>query len=141
MKKVELKGIITPILTPMKEDESINTEELRNQIERLIDGGVHGIFPFGTNGEGYILSEAEKVEVLETTIDQVKGRVPVYAGSGCISTADTIRMSKKAEELGADVLSIITPSFAVASQKELCRSGKTCRYSDCALQYSGTYRK
>ena len=76
MKKVELKGIITPILTPMKEDESINTEELRNQIERLIDGGVHGIFPFGTNGEGYILSEAEKVEVLETTIDQVKGRVP-----------------------------------------------------------------
>lgn len=51
MKKVELKGIITPILTPMKEDESINTEELRNQIERLIAGGVHGIFPFGTNGE------------------------------------------------------------------------------------------
>ena len=100
MKKVELKGIITPILTPMKEDESVNTEELRNQIERLIDGGVHGIFPFGTNGEGYILSEAEKVEVLEATIDQVKGRVPVYAGSGCISTADTIRMSKKAEELG-----------------------------------------
>ena len=90
----------------MKEDESINTEELRNQIERLIAGGVHGIFPFGTNGEGYILSETEKVEVLETTIDQVKGRVPVYAGSGCISTADTIRMSKKAEELGADVLSI-----------------------------------
>ena len=119
MKKVELKGIITPILTPMKEDESINTEELRNQIERLIAGGVHGIFPFGTNGEGYILSETEKVEVLEITIDQVKGRVPVYAGSGCISTADTIRMSKKAEELGADVLSIITPSFAVASQKEL----------------------
>lgn len=119
MKKVELKGIITPILTPMKEDESVNTEELRNQIERLIDGGVHGIFPFGTNGEGYILSEAEKVEVLEATIDQVKGRVPVYAGSGCISTADTIRMSKKAEELGADVLSIITPSFAVAISKRV----------------------
>lgn len=119
MKKVELKGIITPILTPMNADESINTEELRVQIERLIDGGVHGIFPFGTNGEGYILSEAEKCEVLEAAIDQVKGRVPVYAGSGCISTADTIRMSKEAEKIGADVLSIITPSFAVASQKEL----------------------
>ncbi|MFR6111938.1 MAG: dihydrodipicolinate synthase family protein [Dialister invisus] len=50
----------------------MNTEELRAQIERLIDGGVHGIFPFGTNGEGYILSENEKVEVLEATIDQVK---------------------------------------------------------------------
>lgn len=119
MKKVELKGIITPILTPMNADESVNLTELRNQVERLISGGVHGIFPFGTNGEGYILSENEKIEVLEATIDQVKGRVPVYAGSGLISTKDTIRMSKKAEELGADVLSIITPGFAVASQKEL----------------------
>lgn len=85
----------------------------------MIEGGVHGLFPFGTNGEGYILSEKEKIEVLEVTIDQVNGRVPVYAGTGCISTADTIRMSKKAQELGADVLSIITPSFALASQKEL----------------------
>ena len=119
MKNVELKGIITPILTPMNADESVNLEELRNQIERLIDGGVHGIFPFGTNGEGYILNEKEKEAVLEAAIDQVKGRVPVYAGSGCISTADTIRMSVRAQELGADVLSIITPSFADASQKQL----------------------
>ena len=51
MKQTELKGIITPILTPMNADESINTDELRTQIDRLIDGGVHGIFPFGTNGE------------------------------------------------------------------------------------------
>jgi 4-hydroxy-tetrahydrodipicolinate synthase len=119
MNRIKLEGIITPILTPMKEDESVNLEELGKQIERLIDGGVHGIFPFGTNGEGYILSEDEKVEVLEYTIAKVNGRVPVYAGSGCISTKDTIRMSVKAQKLGADVLSIITPSFAVASQKEL----------------------
>ena len=119
MKQVELKGIITPILTPMNADESVNLDELCNQIERQLEGGVHGLFPFGTNGEGYILSEGEKVQVLEATISQVKGRVPVYAGTGCISTRDTIRMSKKAQELGADVLSIITPSFALASQKEL----------------------
>ncbi len=119
MKTVELKGIIPPILTPMNSDESVNLEVLRQQIERMIEGGVHGLFVFGTNGEGYILNEKEKTEVLEAAIDQVKGRVPVYAGSGCISTADTVRMSKKAQELGADVLSIITPSFAVASQKEL----------------------
>ncbi len=119
MKTVELRGIIPPILTPMNPDESVNLEVLRQQIERMIAGGVHGLFAFGTNGEGYILNEKEKIEVLEAAIDQVKGRVPVYAGSGCISTADTVRMSKKAQELGADVLSIITPSFAVASQKEL----------------------
>lgn len=119
MKQVELKGIIPPILTPMNPDESVNLTVLREQIERMIEGGVHGLFCFGTNGEGYILSDQEKLEVLEATIDQVAGRVPVYAGSGCISTRDTIRMSKEAERLGADVLSIITPSFAVASQKEL----------------------
>ena len=61
----------------------------------------------------------EKEEILATVIDQVKGRVPVYAGTGCITTAETIRMSKRAEEMGADALSIITPSFALASQKEL----------------------
>ena len=120
MNPIEIKGIITPIVTPMNPvDESVNIPELRNQIERQIAGGVHGLFCFGTNGEGYILSLKEKEEVLEATIDQVKGRVPVYAGTGCISTRDTIYMSKRAEELGADVLSIITPSFALASQKEL----------------------
>ena len=120
MKELAIKGIIVPILTPMNPgDESINLTEFRNQIERQIAGGVHGIFPFGTNGEGYILSLKEKEELLEAAVDQVKGRVPVYAGSGCISTRDTVYMSKRAEELGADALSIITPSFAVASQKEL----------------------
>lgn len=119
MSNVEIKGIIPPILTPMNADESLNLPELRNQIERLLSGGVHGLFAFGTNGEGYILSENEKYEVLEVMIDQVKGRVPVYAGTGCISTRDTIRQSVQAEKMGADVLSIITPSFAAASQKEL----------------------
>jgi len=119
MKQSEIKGIIPAIVTPMNADESINIDVLCQQIERLIEGGVHGLFPIGTNGEGYILSEQEKIQVLEVTAMQVNGRVPVYAGTGCISTADTIRMSKKAQELGADILSIITPSFALASQKEL----------------------
>jgi len=116
---IEIKGIITPILTPMREDESINEEELRSQVNRLINAGVHGIFPLGTNGEGYILDDEEKELILKIVIDEVKGRVPVYAGTGCISTRDTIRMSQMAEATGADVLSIITPSFAQASQEEL----------------------
>lgn len=119
MNNVKLEGIIAPIVTPMNQDEGVHLEELGNQIDRLVMGGVHGIFPFGTNGEGYILNETEKTEVLEYTIDKVNGRVPVYAGTGCISTRDTIQMSVKAEKLGTDVLSIITPSFALASQKEL----------------------
>ena len=116
---IEIKGIIPAIVTPMNSDESINKTELRNQVNRLIDSGSHGLFPFGTNGEGYILSEKEKEEVLSVVIDENKGRVPIYAGTGCISTKDTIRQSQMAESLGADVLSIITPSFAMASQNEI----------------------
>lgn len=116
---VEIKGIIPPIITPMNEDESINEQEMRNQIKRQLDAGVHGIFAFGTNGEGYILSSVEKEEILGIVIEEVKGRVPVYAGTGCISTKDTIRDSLMAKSLGADILSIITPSFAAASQNEL----------------------
>lgn len=116
---VEIKGIITPILTPMNEDESINEEELRHQVNRQIEAGIHGLFPFGTNGEGYALSEHEKEQILSVVIDEVKGRVPVYAGTGCISTKDTIRQSLMGKSLGADILSIITPSFAAASQNEL----------------------
>lgn len=119
MKTIELKGIITPILTPMYEDESINVPELRRQVDRMIENGVHALFPFGTNGEGYILSEEEKKLVLETVIEQCSGRVPVYAGTGCISTKETVRQSKMACAAGADVLSVITPSFAAASQDEL----------------------
>lgn len=121
----EIKGIIVPILTPMHEDETVNYEELVNQIERLIAAGVHGIFVFGTNGEGYILDEEEKAEIIRVAVKTVNGRVPVYAGTGCVSTRDTIRMSRKAKELGADVLSIITPSFAAASQEELIRHYET----------------
>ena len=116
---MDIKGIIVPIITPMKEDESVNIPELRRQIERQIEGGVHGIFCFGTNGEGYILSTKEKEEVLEATVDQVAGRVPVYAGTGCVSTAETSYLSVRAQELGADALSIVTPYYAAASQKEL----------------------
>ena len=121
----QLKGIVVPIITPTNEDETINEQELRSQMNRTIENGIHGIFPFGTNGEGYILDEKEKEQVLSIVIDEVKGRVPVYAGTGCISTRDTIRQSLMGKSLGADVLSIITPSFVAASQNELYEHYKT----------------
>lgn len=95
-----IKGIIPPIITPMNADESINEEELRKQVNRLIDAGVHGLFPFGTNGEGYILSAEEKEQVLKIVVDETKGRVPVYAGTGCVSTAETIKQSLMAKRVG-----------------------------------------
>ena len=125
MEHVAIKGIIPPLITPMHADETINVAELRRQVDRQIDAGVHALFCFGTNGEGYILNAEEKKLVLETVIDQAGGRVPVYAGTGCISTKETVAQSRMARDVGADVLSIITPSFAAASQNELYEHYKT----------------
>ncbi len=119
MNSSKIHGIITAMLTPMNGDESINYGELRNQVRRQINAGVHGLFCLGTNGEGYILSETEKLEIARTVIDENNGRLPVYAGTGCIGTRDTIELSKKAESLGADVLSVVAPYFAATSQNEL----------------------
>ena len=119
MKNLQIKGIITPILTPMNNDESINEKELRIQINRQIESGVHGLFPLGTNGEGYILTKDEKKRILEIVVEESKGRVPIYAGTGCPGTRDTIELSLIAKSIGVDALSIITPYFAAASQEEL----------------------
>jgi len=115
----EIKGIIAAMQTAMEENGDINEQELRRQIDRQINAGVDAVFCLGTNGEFYIMSMEEKIRVMEIFVDQVKGRVPVYAGTGCISTKETIALSKKAEEIGVDVLSVITPYFAAISQEEL----------------------
>ncbi len=113
------EGIIVPLVTPMDGDGNIALGAIGEQVDRMIDSGVDGIFAFGTNGEGYILSYEEKEKVLSSVIDAVSGRVPVYAGTGAISTEEAVRTSRMAARLGADYLSVITPSFAKASQEEL----------------------
>lgn len=115
----EIKGIIAAMQTPMFEDGRINEAEMRRQINRQIEAGVDAVFCLGTNGEFYILDMEEKIRVIEIFVDEVKNRVPVYAGTGCISTKDTIALSKKAAEIGVDVLSVITPYFAALNQEEL----------------------
>jgi len=115
------RGIITPILTPLTDDEKFNEKEYRSQINRLIKAGVSGIFPLGTNGEFYAFSKEEKIEIMKVAVDEVKARVPVYAGTGCTTTKETIELSKIAKDLGVDVVSIISPYFVGISQDDLYR--------------------
>ena len=107
------EGIITPIVTPSHrdEDQSINYEATEKLIDHLIDHGVNGIFILGSNGEFHVVDENEKVEFAKKVIEIVNKRVPVFVGTGCCSTRETVRLSKKMEELGADALSVITPYF------------------------------
>ena len=113
------KGIIAAMVTSMHDDETLNLEEIRNQVNRQISAGADAVFCLGTNGEFYILSEEEKLTVIRTVVDEVNGRVPVYVGTGCTGTKATIDLSLKAKDLGANVLSIISPYFAAISQHEI----------------------
>jgi 4-hydroxy-tetrahydrodipicolinate synthase len=103
----------------MFEDGSINEAELRNQVNRQIAAGVTGIFCLGTNGEAYILNKEEKIRVMQLFVEEAAGRVPVYAGTGCVGTKDTVELSQKAQELGVGALSVISPYFAAINQQEL----------------------
>jgi 4-hydroxy-tetrahydrodipicolinate synthase len=115
------EGIITPIVTPIKrnEKECLNLEAMKQLVDYLIEKGVSGIFPLGSNGEFHVLSNQEKMDFAKAVIEQVNGRVPVYVGTGACSTLETIQLSKQAEALGADVLSVITPYFLKPTDEEL----------------------
>lgn len=115
----EFRGIVVPILTPMHADERIDEAALGVHIERMIDGGAHGIFCLGTNGEAYALGPADKQRIIMATVQHVNGRVPVYAGTGCVSTRETIGLSRFAKDAGVQALSVITPYFAALSQDQL----------------------
>jgi 4-hydroxy-tetrahydrodipicolinate synthase len=114
-----IKGIIPPIVTPVTDDEKIDEKALRRHIDFMIEGGVEGILAFGSNGEFYMLDEAEMERVLRIIIDQVKGRIPVYMGVGAIRTATCVRLVKMGVRYGADGVSILQPMFLKPSEDEL----------------------
>ncbi|MDO4340285.1 MAG: 4-hydroxy-tetrahydrodipicolinate synthase [Eubacteriales bacterium] len=114
-----IQGIIAAMQTPMNADGSLNEVEMRNQINREIEAGVDAVFCLGTNGEFFVLSLEERIRVMEIFVEETRGRVSVYAGTGCVSTEDTIYLSQCAKRIGVDVLSVITPYFAAISQEEL----------------------
>ena len=115
------EGIITPIVTPIKRDadESLNVEAMKQLVDHLIEKGVSGIFPLGSNGEFHVLDNEEKMIFTKAVIDHVNQRVPVYVGTGACSTKETVQLSKQAEALGADALSVITPYFLKPTEEEL----------------------
>ncbi|MDT2566759.1 4-hydroxy-tetrahydrodipicolinate synthase [Enterococcus avium] len=121
---MKIKGIITAMVTPLSED-GINEAATRKLVNKLINDGVHGLFVLGTNGEFYALSEAEKLALVEIVVDEAAGRVPVFAGSGGISTEEVIKVTNQFVELGVDAVSVITPYLIKLSDEELIQHYQT----------------
>ncbi len=113
------RGMIIPLLTPFHEDGALDPHALRYQTRRMIAAGVHGLFPSGSTGEFFALSHQERCHVIEIVVEEAAGRVPVYAGTGAISTWESIALTKAAEKLGADAMAVITPFYISPSQDEL----------------------
>ncbi len=117
----KFRGVIVPIVTPFNRDDaqSINYEAAEKLVEKIIEAGADGIFTFGSNGEFFVCSAEEKVAFSKFVIEKVAGRVPVYVGTGSCSTREAVELSKRAESIGADALSVINPYFMGISDEQL----------------------
>ena len=114
-----IKGIIPALVTPFKEDGSIDYEEAGKLFDYTIKGGVHGLFIMGTNGEFYAIGMHEAVKYTEFVTKYVKGRLPVFVGLGSNNTEMAIRQGLRLKEAGAEYFTVITPFFQALTNKEL----------------------
>ncbi len=116
---MKIRGIIPPVATPMQANEDLDLPRFRWFLDHLIENGVHGLFVLGTNSEFYAMDEREKHEVVATAVEHVRGRVPVFAGTGAETTREVIRLTKMAEREKVDGVSVITPYFISPTQQEI----------------------
>ena len=114
-----LKGIISPLVTPLLGPDRLDIEGLKRLIEHVIAGGVHGIFILGTTGEFASLSYRLKYELIEQTCHIVNHRIPVLVGVADSSCIESINLSEKAAKEGADAVVITPPFYFSQGQAEL----------------------
>ena len=112
-------GIVPAVVTPFKDDESIDYGAWQNIIEFLIAGGVHGLFVVGGQGEFFALNEEERTVAMRFCAQTVARRIPVYANVGAVTTRETVRLAQKAEVEGIDYVVVITPYYVRPSADEL----------------------
>lgn len=113
------QGCGTAIITPFQADQSLDEAALRATVKRQIDAGIDFLVPCGTTGESPTLTRKEHLRVVEITLEEAKGKVPVVAGAGGYNTAEVIELSKQVEELGADGLLSVTPYYNKPTQEGL----------------------
>lgn len=118
MKKIIFKGCGTAIATPFNKN-GINYKAFKKLIEDQISNNIDAIIVCGTTGESSTMTTKEKKDLIKFTVDTVDKRVPVIAGTGSNNTAQTIELSKYAENCGANGLLIVTPYYNKTTQKGL----------------------
>ncbi len=117
-------GALSAIVTPFRDGE-VDERALRDHIEWQIQSGIDGIVPCGSTGESATLTHSEHDRVIKITIEQTRRRVPVVAGTGSNSTAEAIRLTTAAREMGADGALMLSPYYNKPTQEGIFRHYKT----------------
>ena len=112
-------GILTAVVTPFNEDESIDYDSWLRVIEFLIASDIDGLFVLGSSGEFYALHEWERKQAVRFAVRAVNGRLPVYANVGAVTTRESVTLAQHAEAEGADYLAVVTPYYIRPSADEL----------------------
>ena len=120
-----IKGVIVPILTPIDKEEHINEPVLRKMVNYVINGGVHGILLYGSNGEFFGVEDDEFAYGIEIVLDEVKGRVPVYVGIASVTTRHCVKNARIAAEKGVQGISVLQPMFIAPGEEDLYLHYKT----------------
>ena len=116
----KFQGVYAVLCTPFTQDDEIDEITLRKHLRYLLDEGkVHGIIPTGSTGEFAALTEKERMSVAETTVDEVKGKVPVVVGTASVSTRKTIEYSQFAQKTGADGVMVVPPYYCHPNDREI----------------------
>lgn len=114
-----IRGVVPPIVTPVDENECVEEQGLRRVVDHVIKGGVHGILALGSNGEFFALDRDQQQQVVSITMDQARGRVPVYMGVGAVSTRECLKLVAIANKEKVQAISILPPMFITPNQEEL----------------------
>ncbi len=118
--KNTFKGIYAVLCTPFAADGGLDEQAMRGQLRYLLDeGGVHGVIPNGSTGEFAALTDDELHRVIDVTVDEVAGKVPVVAGTAAVATAKTIANTQYAKDAGADGALIVSPYYCHPGVEEL----------------------
>ena len=112
-------GCGTALVTPFHKDGSVDEAALRRLVRRQIEGGINFLVPCGTTGESPTLSRAEHLRVIEITLEEAKGKVPVAGGAGGYNTAEVIELARELRLMGADGILSVTPYYNKPTQEGL----------------------
>ncbi len=112
------EGIIPALVTPLN-DGVLDEAALRQLVNYLIEGGVHGLCPHGSQGEFYAFSPEDKRRTWGIVVEEANGRIPVYAGTGAVTTRQVMELDNIAEHVGVDAVVVLTPFFIAPTEEEL----------------------